>query len=248
MSQIAAVESPIYTYEHPRYENQVDLVGTVHIAEPGYYQEIQEYVDARADEGAVVHYELTKTPSAEELAAAPRAVRRKVERLIPLLRSLYSSVSEIEGLVPQIEAMTLREEWQNHDSTLLEQVADMSRLTIDGLWVATKVMRGATRILGKEEMQALMLQQLSKATSEEEYRPGMVERLTTIGRNEHNLHRRNRRALAAFDKELEDDPAKDIVLLWGAAHLKELRHRVEVRGFVQTAEQRLVAIHLDSKR
>lgn len=243
MTTMEAVRSPIITYEHPDHENRVDMVGTVHVAEPDYYVAVQEFVDNRASEGAIVHYELTKTPTAEQLAEAPRAVRRKAERTIAAMRELYGMIGEIDGLIPQNEGIVYRDEWRNHDSTLLEQCATMSRLTVDGLWASVKIVKLATRLAGRDAMQTLMLQQLSEATSGREHTPGLAERLTTIGRDKHVVVGRNAVALAAFDAELRADPTTDILFLWGANHLKSLGQEVRNRGFVQTGERYLTAIH-----
>ncbi len=243
MNGIEGVESPILTYQHPDYENQVDLVGTVHMAEPRYYQAIQEFVDGRVDEGATVHYELTKIPTAEQLAEVPRPVRRRAERVVAAMGELYGMLGEIDGLVPQAKGLAYRDEWKNHDSTLLEQAASMSRLTVDGLWVSVKLVKLATRLLGQGEMQGLMLQQLSDAASDRERKPGLAERLMTIGRKKHVEVARNTIAMTAFDTEIQADPTTDLLLLWGVKHLKGLGQEVRNRGFVQTDERYLTAIH-----
>jgi hypothetical protein len=41
MPTLEAIQTPILTYQHPEHENRVDMVGTVHIAEPGYYEAVQ---------------------------------------------------------------------------------------------------------------------------------------------------------------------------------------------------------------
>ena len=242
MSQTEAIKTPILTYKHPEHENQVDLVGMMHIAEPVYYQTVQEFVDTRVADGAVVHYERSKIPTAQELSAAPPAVRRKVERVLGANREIYGMLGEIDGLVHQSKGLTYRDGWKNHDSTLLETVAGMNRLTVDGLCARVKLAKLAHRIMGPEEMQKILLEQLVDATSKEPKPAGFIETITSIGHKKHVILGRNAVALAAFDAELRNNPAQDLLLLWGARHLQGMNKDVKNRGFVQTHEQYLTAI------
>jgi hypothetical protein len=151
-------------------------------------------------------------------------------------------LGEIDGLVTQGKGITYRQEWKNHDSTLLETVVDMNRLTVDGLCMSVKLAKLAHRMVGHEEMQKILLKELSDKTSEKPKAPGFIERITSIGHEKHIVLGRNVIALAAFDTELQTNPAQDLLLLWGAGHLKGMGKEVKNRGFEQTDERYLTAI------
>lgn len=242
MSEIQNIISPVVTYEHAKYQNRIDLVGTVHIAEPVYYQELQDFVDSRESQGATVHYEATPYPTPEQLAVAPRHVRRKVERISAVMGEFYGMLGEIDGLVTQTKGLTYRDSWENHDKTVLEMVEEMTRLTIDGLWAGVKLAKLANRLVGPDESQALMLQMLSNATAEKKV--GLGERLTYFGREKHVVNARNVIALTALDEALETNRKQDMLLLWGAGHVEGLGEGVEKRGFVQINKRQLTAINV----
>lgn len=243
MTKNQSIKTPILTYEHTERGNRVDLVGMIHVAEPAYYEAIQGFVDRRAHEGAVVHYEGVKRVSKEQFRQAPRQVRQNAALSRMALRDLYHMVSDVDGLVHQGKGITYRKEWKNNDATILDQGASMSRLAVDSLYASTRILKLVNRVVGKEMMHQLLRESL-RGIDESDGKPRGIRRIGAASREDFVIRKRNEIAIAALDEELHDNPDTDVLLMWGAGHLPGMSHEVENRGFVQTDEQYLTAIHM----
>src|SRR5688572_15593392 len=100
------VETPVLTYQHPDTQSRVDLIGTVHYAEPEYYQQVQNIIDERTAHGAVTHYEMVGAASQAAFDAAPRRVKRCL-RFLASIETGIDKFAKKAGLVSQQEALTI---------------------------------------------------------------------------------------------------------------------------------------------
>jgi hypothetical protein len=100
-------------------------------------------------------------------------------------------------------------------------------------------------LLGEDEQQQVIKRELfgspedikapAKRTKFDEFMYGQAERVT--------IDYRNGIALRAFDTQQASERGCDVMLVWGNDHLPGLEAGLAGRGYVQTDEKRLVAVH-----
>ena len=234
------ISSPIHTFRHPEHRNHVTLIGTCHLAEPEYFDTIQNITNEQHDAGAAVHYERVRCSSPHAEATAPRLVQRNVRLLRQVTQGADQEVAEMLGLVHQSAALTYPDTWENHD---ISELVAASYMNTTSLFVLAKLAklsayvasRTPTEVRAQEFLAAM---QFASRSTELPNMPFFGSLFATT------RTRRNDIALAAADQELQNNPATDLTLLWGSDHLAGLGEGFEARGFEKIDEQAIVAIHL----
>jgi hypothetical protein len=224
----ASLQTAVVWMRQRQTRRLVLLVGVVHIGLPQYYAQIQALISAHEQAGGVVLYEGLGGLTADEITGLSPPERAIYRTLAPL-HDLYRTLARGLGLVFQGEALRYdREHWINADLSLRELVRRWSEagaptlpLSLAGAgevafprgWVGEAT--GATMLL----LTPALLRVMS----------GLSARIPTIGRlRELLLSDRNRTALDAMEAAT---PNRDVIILYGAAHLTGLMQGLARRGF-----------------
>jgi hypothetical protein len=202
----------------------------VHIGLPDYYNRIQALIAAHEQAGGVVLYEGVGSLTAAEIADLS-APERAIYRALAPLHELYRALARGLGLVFQGEALRYdRERWINADLSLRELVRRWSdagapalplsfagggELSLPRGWFGDTT--GAIMLLFTPALLRLM--------------GGLSAKIPTVGRlRDLLLSDRNRAALDAMEEAA--DPGRDVLILYGAAHVTGLVEGLARRGFV----------------
>ncbi|HTE57134.1 MAG TPA: hypothetical protein VK694_00160 [Verrucomicrobiae bacterium] len=242
-AETGAVTTSIHTYVHREYENQVDVIGAIHVAQLPYYEAIQGLIDSKHDDnGAVVHYEQIIKNTPEEFQQAGRAVRARAECVRVMMRGVYGLFGDLEewGLVKQTSAITLRDDWQNYDATEIDLARRLSSFALRRHTLFVRGMKWLYEDMDPEERQKMV----KEALMDREERPfsPRILKLLIGDLSKQIVDYRNDIELEAVDGQIQDDPETDMVLLWGEGHLKGLGQGLLGRGFVKVDEDKLVAM------
>ena len=233
------VQTPIYTLLNPDTGSRVTLVGSVHVAEPQYYEAQNKLLAALREGGAVVYCEGVRAPSADELSAASAENRR-------LLGILGASMDDVRapslarGLVASRDVRFAHQDWEYHDISKLDAVV---LLGPDGVRRSAKRARRAKRILRllpKSLTATLMLK--PHAAVEQLLRSGESREKLVTGKDLEMAVHREAVVMAAVDEQLARDPGSDFVLPWGALHIPAFRAAFAERGYKDHDEQWMTAI------
>jgi hypothetical protein len=233
------IETPVRVYQHPETQSRVDLIGTVHYAEPGYYRQIQTILDERAASGAITHCEMVSAVPQADFDAAPRRVRRSLHYLSSLQISI-DTIAKKAGLVSQQEALVLNSSSERHDTDELTLGAKLNPYVLGALALMMKTGRALASIAPAEVKRQSIIDALYAAdTDSRSFLSSAldVRSMTSV------LDDRNETTLVAADVHFAEHPRIGLVLPWGAEHIPGLSAGFEQRGFEQTAEYSLVAIH-----
>ncbi len=236
------VSTPVHEYTHPEFENQITLMGMIHIAQESYYRSVQEMIAGHEAGGAIVHYEGVKDvrPSTADI---PEAHIEKADRLKAVMSSIYGWF-ENSGLSLQTEVLEYSEDWENHDSTLIELAGRMSNLSSRRLSRFIGFYDHLFEDMKPEQQQKLVLkfaQAMERGLSKDR-QMGWASRLLLGNLKGPILDYRNDIALAALDEASAADPESDFVLVWGAGHLRGLGKGLVKRGYQKVDEDKVQAI------
>ena len=239
------ITTPIHAYTHPSSGSRVTVIGTIHAAQqPNYYPTIQDVIDTREAEGAKVHYEKLKPSTTDEVRAARPASRylRRLRRIHALAELPYTLFEDM-SMVKQVEELTYRETWENHDATRLEMARHIDGPSLFLLSAASKGVLSVMKCLDAENRRALALTSLERMVANNDN--SQVGRVAVNSLDLTILGYRNDIALNAYDELQVAEPGREAVLLWGQGHLIGLDEGFSQRGFVKTDVQQLLAIDLD---
>jgi len=207
---------------------QAVLLAVIHIGLPEYYASIQALIAAHELAGGIVLYEGLGSLSASEiLGLSPQ--ERAIYRALAPLHELYRTLARGLGLVFQGEALRYdRERWVNADLSLRELVRRWSDAGAPALPLA---LAGSGELAlprgwfgrGTGALMLLFTPALLRLMS------GLSSRIPTVGRlRELLVSDRNRAALDAVESV---DPARNLLILYGAAHVTGLMEGLARRRF-----------------
>lgn len=239
------VTTPIHTFTHPEFENQVDLIGMIHTAQPHYYQTIQRRADTSYAHGAAVHYEKVRASSPEDLFWSEPEIQAKLVALGRIMQTTYSLFDGLDlGLVKQLDAMEYRSGWQNHDALDVEIVDRIGTFTLKRHQAVLSLLSLAYENMDPDERREQLRSTFLDALQDESKgRIGRVFGRVLLGSMDGAILKfRNEIALDAFDRQQDVAPGANMVLLWGADHLPGIGKGLKKRGYKKAEEERLVAI------
>jgi len=147
-------------------------------------------------------------------------------------------------MVKQVEELTYRETWENHDATRLEMARHIDGPSLFLLSAASKGVLSVMKCLDAENRRALALTSLERMVANNDN--SQVGRVAVNSLDLTILGYRNDIALNAYDELQVAEPGREAVLLWGQGHLIGLDEGFSQRGFVKTDVQQLLAIDLDN--
>jgi hypothetical protein len=237
--QSSGIETPVRVYQHPDTKSRVDLIGTVHHAEPGYYRQIQDIIDTRTAGGATTHYEMVSAVSQAEFDAAPRRVRRTLHYLTSL-QICIDTFAKKAGLVSQQEALVLSGNSERHDTDELTLGAKINPYALGALALMMRTGNVLASIVPAEARRQIIIDALYNGDNSSD---SFLSRALDVSSMASVLDDRNEATLAAADVHFAEHPQIGLLLPWGAEHIAGLSAGFEQRGFEKTAEYSLVAIH-----
>lgn len=211
------LEVPIHEFRHPETQSTISLVGMLHTARPSYYQNINEYVQARENNGSLVHVEGGRLPDDSELVKYPTWIREFTPRLDDALGIIYDSDPQ-EGLVSQFDELHFhyKDSWEVHDANGAEIIALLGRnrakFVISTLERLIAVENGSK----KEHIVADTIRAVCFTPATD----GVVVR------------HRNKLAIKAVEAALDTNPDQSITLLWGSFHLRGIAKGILANNYV----------------
>lgn len=224
----SALQTPVYRYVHADTGRQVTLIGAIHIGEPSYYTALRSVIDDMEATGAAVQCEgssllrgtgLDLTEQEQEVMADLRRMRALEKRRVAEL-----------GWVGQLDGLGYPPRWQVVDlsppeimrRTGVETMRLQVQRMIRGFDWAEGDRRGLARLRLKMAIGFRILARNEKRISQ------------AVRRNPADavlLDERNALALSGVA-----DTFRDVVLIWGAAHLSGLDAGLREQGMVRAGE------------
>lgn len=220
-------------YVHPKGGPRIDLVGAVHIADRGYYREIQQVLE---DAGTVLFEGvMPKGMTNAEFDRGPPAGKPK-----SAVRQLQEKMARWLGLAFQLEGVTYRRPHFVHadvttdaldgeDEETKEKVTESSR---SGIFAQARFMNGLLKLAGplfdlllgkgdtagplRKGLKQNMAEMLGTMDMEERMRRMDPERVAWI------LDHRNAVAIERLKEQLEKQAKGPIAIFYGAGHMPGL--------------------------
>jgi hypothetical protein len=209
--------APVRSYVRPDTGRRVTLVGTQHIAEPGYFVEIRALIDKLEADGATVYHEGDRTSPPGDLTDAERQALQALE-----IQQEWQARRGAElGLVGQLDAMPIADTWQVLDLPTIEIIR---LIGVDQLLAATQRQTQSLSWPDSDHHRGPNRHRLSVALMCR----AQASVLLNLRRPRHMTPMRRREDVAVRCIDRTDG---DLVLVWGAAHLAGLGHHLALRGF-----------------
>jgi len=219
-------QTPVVFYEHPITKRIIAFVATIHIGEPAYYVALQELIDSL--KGYKVFFEGVGKLSLQEersLTEKERSIARQFDFIFSLIRKftdVMSLQSQKEGLIYtsswvniDIKLYDLIQSFAQRDICLVKEEMDFGKLFSDKLdqaimrWIFNKLLN---RFVPVAVIFAIIVLVLRKKR--------VAKKLI--------LDVRNEIAFRGISEHLDDS---NIVMIWGAAHLRGIEKRLKQAGF-----------------
>jgi hypothetical protein len=235
------VSTPINQFVHLETGSQIDIVSTVHVGQPSYYQALGSYIMARQDEGFAVHYEsIAAVDKAEPTNILERMKWRVHEAHIDASAdSLVLAEVGSKYTIQDDEMLFRRSGSENHDITNADLVHQTTlAAALGGLMSAKKLRRKLEKASGKGPD---ILDEAVFSVLKEEVDKFKAGRTRTKGRDKITIGLRNQVALEGVDAVLAENPAAQLVLIWGIGHLAGLKSGLFDRGYTHTYSQEIYA-------
>lgn len=239
--EVKQLTTPITTYQSQETGSRVDLVGTVHLAQPEYYTELQQFVDSRFKEDAVVQYERVRSCTLLEYQQLDINDREKIKHIYELLEGVYGLL-DVPGLVKQIDAIKYHDNWQNIDITEGDLARSINNSTLIRHLGAISIIVTSFNKLDPVTRSKKIVDALTSIDNPKTIRKRIVEGVLLGSLNKPFVKDRNLIALKGLDSQHVINPEANVVLLWGSDHLPGLEKGLMRRSFKKVDEQKLIAI------
>lgn len=224
------LQTPVRYYRHPITGRRITLVGTMHVGEARYYNELRGVIAEEVSNGAIVQCEGSSQSLAADLAAPDltdqeRDALTALQRLDTLTRKRIAAL----GWVHQLEAMPNEPGWDRIDLGALEV------LRLGDVDVVLRGVRRACRGLDWADdntsapnlfrLQIAVVYRLAASDSR------LLQRRLAQKANAVVLHRRTAVALEGLH-----ETQRDTVLIWGAKHLPGMDADLAARDYICSRE------------
>jgi hypothetical protein len=242
------VTTPIHIFEHPDLENQIDLIGMIHIGELGYYREVQGRADTAHADGSVVHFEKVRTSTPEQVAAENKTTQQKVKSIEATYRSVYRIFDLLDlNLTKQLDGLTYRDTWQNHDASDIDIARRLGKFTVWRQNLALDTIVDSYRAMNASDRREKLLPLFYKiladgGVKDRDVKSKIIGWILLGNTDGVILDYRNDVALKALDQQQRTTPGANMVLLWGAGHIAGLGKGLQKRGYKKVEEEKLIAI------
>jgi hypothetical protein len=216
--------TPLYEFVHETTDSTIALVGTIHLGTPGYFANIQRYVEAREIAGSDTHFEGVRRvddailrASMPELADDVIAMRQAMGFIEPMAKDL--------GLIHQRAGIQHKENWENHDVNELELARMLGPEAIRKIVKSDRDLEDSSIDTDLRRKISLFSFRMLPAIS-------TLQTVLPINRYRRNVvQHRNSVALSAVADAIAEDPDRHITMIWGANHVPGIRKGLEMLGY-----------------
>lgn len=242
------LQTPLLEFQHTLTRSKVSLIGAMHVAERGYYDEINKYIAERESaeceaDRAKVYYEMVKdwpTDAAKSSRALSSFADSSTFLSIAVFRILHKGL----GLVSQQRGVNQQPHWENHDMSLQEIAHGLGSASVRRDVKAQRMIGRALRLIPPflcKPVAAFFMKEMADS-AEEVWTPRQERTEKVI------VYDRNVVALEALDRLHHIEPNRDAVLLWGDKHIPDLAEGLVDRGYLQSSERWLTVVTLPNYR
>ena len=256
MSEIGTVTTDINEFTRDTDGSRVTIMGVTHYGEREYYDELQDRLDERHQDGAAIHYELVGGPGNDTSARIGLGGITKALMMYPAYKAGIKFWEKLPHTVSQRQHLTLRSTWENHDMSTGEVMRNIKWSTATATLLGGFAMKASNlrQSFGRPKPIARKLASLKDRIDggEGDAPTGMLSKFrkarTDTLRGELEdvlLSRRNEIALNAVDSSVSDDPSREVVMLWGQGHVETLSEGLVERGYRMIGSTALRSMDLD---
>lgn len=229
------IQTPILEYRHPETTSHIGMVGLLHFGIPSYFAQAGEYIASRqTEEKAHVFAEGSWRAPQSDIEAASPDVQQRLTRFFGAGSLIQASLNRILhrglGMVFQKSPEGLQsQDWQHHDYSDLEVAQRLTAKDIRGERLLARSFDIGTRLippfLAKPVARALVKSLLLGEDN-------IVQTSDKV-----LLHERDDLVMAAIDRQREQAPDSNFVIVWGAGHTLTMGAKLTERGYERTDEQ-----------
>lgn len=213
------LQTPIVTYEHPTTKRKVVLVGVMHAGDRGYFSHLQKIIDSK--KGYAVLFEGIDSLSSTEERRLTKNEQEVFESIENLGRA-NTRVLKTLGLEHQADVLKYRRHWKNTDVKMRKLVGSLSRDRKNPF----------SRFGGKKKKtpNAIVMRWFLNFYFKNAVAIEVLLSVVQI-RDDVILHDRDLVAFKGIKKEVAK---KDVVAIWGAAHVPGIAKYLRTIGFLKT--------------
>lgn len=229
------IQTPVVCYENPETRRRIVFISTIHIAEPEYYAELQQFIDSLPE--YKILFEGTRRLSHREKKALTEIERQKVKEAMSVFRSVRM-IGNILNLQGQVEGLAYRANkniWINsdirfywlirmfasRDVSLLKARLDLGNFSNDSAgktmdrWLANKAL--------EQMVPASVLGGFFSIFSRK------IRLLNSI-----ILDHRNKEAMRCVREHASEH---NVAMIWGAGHLTGIGNLLKQDGYFEVDRQ-----------
>jgi hypothetical protein len=219
------VQTPVVTFQHPETKREIIFVGTMHMALPAYYKELQEIIDSH--ESSIVLYEGGAKRDWQRLQSDPAPEEKKSLRWLYDREDQEDTNTRVLGLQNQSDGLRYEDDWQSNDLTPTEVI----RLGLEYGYIpdqetGTDTSKVNERILGKSLNHALINMPLI-------FRLSAINRFFSDEERDRQHFIETIRNDTAVEMIFDCAKEKDVVTIWGAQHIIGFGKAFRQHGYVE---------------
>lgn len=237
-----SVQTPIEEFTNPSSGSVIDVISTVHVGSPFYYDRLRDHLRLRAEEGFVVGEESIRETSEAEIAEAKARDKNKHKLLIIGANYAMQALISVENspsftsqyeFDARLAVDPLITERINMDVTDLDiarssRYSDLARMVFSAYSLSKKLERAFEK--GPEAYDQAIYDAIAK-----DFEASKVKQQAKPKRKDNGmLHNRNRAVLEHVDGVVTEDPEAKIALVWGYGHRRGLVDGIQQRGYRRT--------------
>ena len=217
------LQTPVRSYRHPGTGRRITVVTTCHIGEPAHYQQLHATIAACTRAGAIVHCEGSDRiqPADNELTATERDTITERDRVRDVTASLVAGLGWTDQSTAFADQVDLG--WQFIDLPTIEIIRRMGTdKTLTRFRAEAQFLSRAACHLPTAHLLRIKIAAALRLATRQKHRPRPAGHPYTV-----LIVERNRVALEAAHAT-----DRDLVLLWGAAHLHGFDADFTSRGYL----------------
>ncbi len=239
MPTTAPIKVPVRDFVHPDTGGRVTVHGMLHAAQESFYTQLRQTLRALHEQGTRIHLEGVRRPAPAELEAATEELREHAQTLMTALDLDNGHLTSV-GLVLQRDHLTLESGWEGHDISVLRAV-QVYGPSVMRQFAAS--MSGSKEMLDGYTLDVLRAFLFQTLATHIKVAMGQADiEVTFPGVDRLMCALREAIALGAVDVEFAKDPAAEVCLVWGAAHLRGFTVGLLDRGFEEKETTWVTAI------
>lgn len=229
------LETPVVFYEHPTTKREVVFIATIHIAEPEYFNALQQLIDSLPNH-KILFERVGKLSSEEQQALTEEEAI--VAKDFASFFALSDELTRVISLMHQRDGLAYDVSWVNTDLKLYDLVRSFTRQRVR----LTRDEIEPKDLLDKEEL----IRWITDKTLNRFAAFAAIMSVATLFSRDKRLGKqlildqRNTVAIHGIHKYLLEG---NIATIWGAAHLAGIEKQLKQLGFREVRRTWFVAYH-----